>query len=144
MCWRTAWILVLGHFCSHRCTLSDHAFVAAGATLGGNVKIGEQAFIGVGAVLRDNLAVAERSFIGAGAVVVADTEADGVYAGNPAGKTGRTALEVTAGRSSSPATRAASASKDSLMSTGFALKDGAALRSPVWSGGHGSCGEART
>jgi sugar O-acyltransferase (sialic acid O-acetyltransferase NeuD family) len=80
---------------SHHCQVADHAFVAAGVTFGGNVTVGEQAFVGVGAVLRDGLTVAERTFIGAGAVVIADTEADGVYVGNPAKKTGRTALEVT-------------------------------------------------
>ena len=82
---------------SHHCRVADHAFVAAGVTLGGNVSIGEQAFVGVGAVVRDGLRIAERSFIGAGAVVVADTEPDGVYVGNPARKTGKTALQVSGG-----------------------------------------------
>jgi sugar O-acyltransferase (sialic acid O-acetyltransferase NeuD family) len=82
---------------SHHCLIADHAFVAAGATFGGNVSLGEQAFVGVGAVLRDGLRIAPRSFIGAGAVVVGDTEADGVYVGNPARKTGRSALQVTGG-----------------------------------------------
>jgi len=90
-------IIRSGAHISHHCQVADHAFVAAGATLGGNVRIGAQAFIGVGAVLRDGLAIGERSFIGAGAVVVADTEADGVYVGNPARKAARSALEVTGG-----------------------------------------------
>lgn len=90
-------IIRSGAHISHHCQVADHAFVAAGATLGGNVRIGEQAFIGVGAVLRDGLAIAERSFIGAGAVVVGDTEADGVYVGNPARKTARSARDVTGG-----------------------------------------------
>jgi len=90
-------IIRSGAHISHHCQVADHAFVAAGATFGGNVKVGEQAFVGVGAMLRDGLAIAERSFIGAGAVVVADTEADGVYIGNPARKMGRTAQEVTGG-----------------------------------------------
>ena len=83
---------------SHHCQVADHVFVAAGATLGGNVHIGEQSFIGVGAVLRDGLRIAERSFIGAGAVVVADTEPDGVYLGNPARKGKKSALEVSRAR----------------------------------------------
>ncbi|MES2262814.1 MAG: acetyltransferase [Pseudomonadota bacterium] len=82
---------------SHHCQVADHAFIAAGVTLGGNVKIGEQAFIGVGAVLRDGLQIAERSFIGAGAVLVKNTEADGVYVGNPARKMERSALEASGG-----------------------------------------------
>ena len=82
---------------SHHCQVADHAFVAAGVTMGGRVHIGEQAFIGVGAVLRDGLTIAQRSFIGAGAVVVANTEADGVYVGNPARKTRKNSLEASGG-----------------------------------------------
>ena len=69
--------------------MANHAFVAAGVILSGNVKVGEQAFIGAGAMVRDGLTIAERSFIGIGAVVVADTEPDGVYVGNPARKMAR-------------------------------------------------------
>lgn len=90
-------IIRSGAHISHHCQVANHAFVAAGVTLGGNVQVGAQAFVGVGAVLRDGLSIAERSFIGAGAVVVNDTEADGVYVGNPARKTARAALEVTGG-----------------------------------------------
>lgn len=90
-------IIRSGAHISHHCQVGDHAFVAAGVTLGGNVRVGEQAFVGLGAVLRDGLRIAERSFIGAGAVVVADTEADGVYVGNPARKGARSALDVTGG-----------------------------------------------
>ncbi|WP_219064094.1 acetyltransferase [Pseudomonas sp. UMAB-08] len=90
-------IIRSGAHISHHCQVADHAFVAAGVTLGGNVVVGEQAFIGLGAVLRDGLRIAERSFIGAGSVVLKDTEADGVYVGNPAQKIARTALQVTGG-----------------------------------------------
>lgn len=90
-------IIRSGAHISHHCEVGEHAFVAAGVTLGGNVSIGAQSFVGVGAVLRDGLGIAERTFIGAGAVVVADTEADGVYVGNPARKGARSALEVTGG-----------------------------------------------
>ena len=74
---------------SHHCQVADHAFVATSAILNGNVKVGEQAFIGAGAIVRDGLTIAERSFIGIGAVVVADTEPDGFYVGNPARKMAR-------------------------------------------------------
>lgn len=90
-------IIRSGAHISHHCEVADHAFVAAGVTLGGNVRVGEQAFIGLGAVVRDGLHIAERSFIGAGAVVLKDTDVDGVYVGNPARKTERTALQVTGG-----------------------------------------------
>lgn len=82
---------------AHHCRIEDHVFVAAGVTLGGSVRIGEQAFVGVGAVIRDGIRIAPRSFVGAGAVVTKDTEPDGVYVGNPARKTDKTALEATRG-----------------------------------------------
>lgn len=80
---------------SHHCRVADHAFVSVGVNTGGECAIGEQAFVGVGAVLRDRIHVAERSFIAAGAVVVEHTQADGVYAGNPARRTGKNAADVS-------------------------------------------------
>ncbi|TAN68259.1 MAG: acetyltransferase [Methylobacter sp.] len=92
-------IIRSGAHISHHCEIGSHTFVAAGACFGGNVTVSEQAFVGLGAVLRDGLHLAERSFIGAGAVVVANTEADGVYVGNPARRSGRSSMEVTTGKS---------------------------------------------
>lgn len=90
-------IIRSGSHISHHCTIADHAFIAAGATLGGNVTVGKQCFVGLGAVVRDGLTLAERSFVGAGAVMIADTEPDGVYVGNPGKKLERSALRVTGG-----------------------------------------------
>lgn len=90
-------IIRSGAHISHHCQIADHAFIAAEVAMGGEGYVGEQAFVGVGAVLRDRIRIAERSFIGAGAVVVKDTEADDVYVGNPARKTGKTALEASGG-----------------------------------------------
>ena len=64
--------------------------------MGGAAVIGEQAFIGLGAVLRDQIRIAPRSFVAAGAVVVASTEADRGYAGNPARRLAKTALQLCA------------------------------------------------
>lgn len=90
-------IIRSGAHLSHHCQIADHAFVAAQVAMGGEGFVGEQAFIGVGAVLRDRIRIAERSFIGAGAVVIKDTEADGLYVGNPARKAERTALQASGG-----------------------------------------------
>ncbi|MBR0567227.1 acetyltransferase [Azoarcus sp. L1K30] len=81
----------------HHSRVGSHAFIATGCAFGGNVTVGERAFVGVGAVLRDGIKLGERSFVGAGAVVVADTDPDGVYVGNPARKTNRSAMAVTGG-----------------------------------------------
>jgi sugar O-acyltransferase (sialic acid O-acetyltransferase NeuD family) len=78
----------------HHCAVDDHAFVAAGVAMGGAVRIGEQAFVGIGAVLRDQIEIGARSFIGAGAVVISNTEPDRAYAGNPARRLDKSALEA--------------------------------------------------
>ncbi len=90
-------IIRSGAHVSHHCQVADHVFVSAEVAMASACHIGEQAILGVGAVLRDGLRVAERSFVGAGAVVVADTQADGVYVGNPARKINKTALAASAG-----------------------------------------------
>jgi len=79
-------IIRSGAHISHHCEVADHAFVAAEVAIGGTCYVGQQAFVGVGAVLRDSIRIAERTMIGAGAVVLKNTEADGVYLGNPARK----------------------------------------------------------
>lgn len=88
-------IIRSGAHVSHHCEVADHAFVAAQVAMGGGTRIGEQAFVGLGAVLRDGIRIAPRSFIGAGAVVLADTEPDAAYLGNPARKLLQTALQVS-------------------------------------------------
>jgi sugar O-acyltransferase (sialic acid O-acetyltransferase NeuD family) len=77
-------IVRTGAIVSHHCSLASHVFVSAGAHVGGNVSVGEQSFIGLGAVLKHGLTIAPQTFVGAGAVVLSDTEANGVYVGNPA------------------------------------------------------------
>ena len=72
--------------------------MSGAVAMGGNVLVGNRAYIGIGAVVRDGVRIGERCLIGAGAVVVSDTEPGMVYAGNPARKTGRTALEASRGR----------------------------------------------
>ena len=88
-------IIRAGSNIGHHSVIDDHCFIASGVTTGGNVHIAKQCFIGLGAVIRDGIKVAPRSFIGAGAVVIEDTEADGVYVGNPAKRLTKSSLEVT-------------------------------------------------
>ncbi|MDL2337018.1 MAG: acetyltransferase [Pseudomonadota bacterium] len=83
-----------GAIVSHHCSLASHVFVSAGAHVGGNVSVAEQAFIGLGVVLKHGLTIAPRSFIGAGAVMLADTETEGVYIGNPARRISHAARET--------------------------------------------------
>lgn len=84
-----------GAHISHHCTVADHVYVAAGVAMAGQCTVGEQALLGVGAVVRDRVQIAPRSLVGAGAVILRDTEADQVYLGNPARKTGKSAIEAS-------------------------------------------------
>jgi sugar O-acyltransferase (sialic acid O-acetyltransferase NeuD family) len=77
----------------HHSVIEDHCFIATGVITGGNVTIGEQCFVGIGAVIRDGIKLASRCLIGAGAVVMADTEADRVYVGNPARRMNQLAID---------------------------------------------------
>ncbi len=86
-----------GAHISHHCQIGSHSFIASQATLGPGVRSGEQAFIGVGAVIRDGVLLGARSFTGAGAVVLADSEDDAVYVGDPAHRAEVSPVEVTPG-----------------------------------------------
>ena len=98
---RVGWNVTLrsGANIGHDNVVGDHSFVASGVVTGGYVTIGERCWLGLGAVVRNQVRIADRTFVAMGAVVVADTEPDLVYAGNPARPMpGKTALEVTSRR----------------------------------------------
>lgn len=60
----------------HDCLIEDHVHIAPGATLCGNIRVGEGSHIGAGAVVRQNITIGRNCLIAAGAVVVRDV-ADG-------------------------------------------------------------------
>lgn len=68
----------------HDCVIGDHAFIAPGVHLGGEVTIGERAFIGIGATVLPGVTIGAGSTIGGGAVVIRDIEPDAVAVGVPA------------------------------------------------------------
>jgi sugar O-acyltransferase (sialic acid O-acetyltransferase NeuD family) len=90
-------LLLSGSHVSHHVVVGDHCFLAINAVVAGGVKIGERCFLGSNSTIRDKVSLAPRSFIGAGAIVISDTEADGVYVGNPARRIAKSSLEVTGG-----------------------------------------------
>ena len=75
-----------GNHLGHRSVIRDHCFITSHVVISGFCTVGEHSFIGVNAALADNLTVAQDNFIAMGAVVHKNTEADGVYMGNPAQK----------------------------------------------------------
>jgi len=81
-------VLWSGNHVGHRTVIEDHCFVSSHVVISGYCRIGASCFLGVNSCVGDNLEVGEDCVIGAGAVVVKNTEARGVYVGNPARPTG--------------------------------------------------------
>lgn len=68
----------------HDCVLENGAEIGPGATLCGNVVVGENAWVGAGAVVRQKLRIGKNAIVGAGAAVVSDVADDSVVVGVPA------------------------------------------------------------
>jgi sugar O-acyltransferase (sialic acid O-acetyltransferase NeuD family) len=73
-----------GNHIGHRTVVKDHAFISSHCVISGFCEIGEYSFLGVNATIGDNLSIAADNFIGMGGVVNKNTEANGLYVGNPA------------------------------------------------------------
>lgn len=69
-----------GNHIGHHSSIGNDVFIASHVVVSGGVRIGDGCFIGVNATLRDHIAIGPRCVIGAGAVMLADAEAEGVYA----------------------------------------------------------------
>lgn len=54
----------------HHSTIQDHCWIAAGATLGGVVTLGERSFIGLNATVGGELSIGADSFLGAATLVI--------------------------------------------------------------------------
>lgn len=77
-------ILNTGCTVDHHNIIADHAHVAPGAHLGGDVRIGEGAFIGIGATVMPQRCVGAWSVVGAGALVHRDVPGGVTAIGVPA------------------------------------------------------------
>ncbi|MEY2431396.1 MAG: hypothetical protein QOC92_1121 [Acidimicrobiaceae bacterium] len=82
-------ILWSGNHIGHRTVIEEDCFVSSHVVISGFCRIGRGSFLGVNSCFNDGLVIGPDCAIGAGAVVVKDTEARGVYVGNPARPTGR-------------------------------------------------------
>lgn len=79
-------ILWSGNHIGHHGEIRDHAFFTSHVVLSGHCIVEPYSFFGVNSTIRDGLTIAEGSFITMAAAVTKDTEAWGVYRGNPAEK----------------------------------------------------------
>ena len=68
----------------HDCILHDHAFLAPGVVLCGEVSIGEGALIGAGAVVLPRVTVGKGSTVAAGAIVRSDVAESALWKHEPA------------------------------------------------------------
>jgi sugar O-acyltransferase (sialic acid O-acetyltransferase NeuD family) len=78
--------VILNTACSidHHNVIGDHAHIAPGVRLGGDVKIGQGALVGIGAIVLPGRRVGAWSIVGAGAVVTEDVPEGTVAVGCPA------------------------------------------------------------
>lgn len=79
-------VLWSGNHIGHHSTIGDGSFITSHVVVSGHCNIGAQSFIGVNATLRDGITLGDRTFVAMGSLINGDTEADGVYKGNPATK----------------------------------------------------------
>lgn len=77
-------ILNSGSIIEHDCKISNGVHIAPGATLLGNVTVGERSFVGAKAVIKENVTIGKNVIIGAGAVVLKNIPDNSKVAGNPA------------------------------------------------------------
>jgi sugar O-acyltransferase (sialic acid O-acetyltransferase NeuD family) len=75
-----------GTIVDHQCVVGKFCHIAPGATLGGNVQVGDCVMIGAGANILPGISIGDRAVIGAGAVVTKDVPPGETHVGVPARK----------------------------------------------------------
>jgi sugar O-acyltransferase (sialic acid O-acetyltransferase NeuD family) len=87
-------VLWSGNHIGHHGIIRDHVTFTSHVVMSGHCDIGRYSFFGVNSTLRDGLKIAEGSFIAMAAAIVKDTEAWGVYKGNPAEKASISSTQI--------------------------------------------------
>jgi sugar O-acyltransferase (sialic acid O-acetyltransferase NeuD family) len=77
-------VLWSGNHIGHHGIIHDHVTFTSHVVMSGHCDIGSYSFFGVNSTLRNGLRIAEGTFVAMAAAIVLDTEAWGVYKGNPA------------------------------------------------------------
>ncbi|GHN02883.1 hypothetical protein WSM22_43720 [Cytophagales bacterium WSM2-2] len=79
-------VLWSGNHIGHHGEIKDHVSFTSHVVMSGHCVIEPYCFLGVNATLRDGLVLAEGTLVAMGATITKDTEAYGVYIGNPGKK----------------------------------------------------------
>ena len=87
-------ILWSGNHVGHSAVIRDNCFVSSHVVISGYTEIGENCFLGVNSCLGNNISFPRDSVLAAGAVVTKTFDkTGGIYVGNPARLTAKTAYE---------------------------------------------------
>jgi UDP-3-O-[3-hydroxymyristoyl] glucosamine N-acyltransferase len=68
----------------HNAFIDEATFIAAGAVIGGYVRIGTNTFVGMNAVIRQHVSIGDRCLIGMNSSVIKNVDSDCVVSGFPA------------------------------------------------------------
>lgn len=87
-------ILWSGNHIGHHGQIKDHVTFTSHVVLSGHCVVEPYCVLGVNATIRDGLVLAEGSFIAMGACIIKNTEAWGMYKGNPGIKSERSTKDL--------------------------------------------------
>jgi sugar O-acyltransferase (sialic acid O-acetyltransferase NeuD family) len=79
-------VLWSGNHIGHHSVIKDHAFFTSHVVLSGHCVVEPYCFFGVNSTIRDGAKIAEGTLVAMAASITRDTEAWGIYRGNPAKK----------------------------------------------------------
>lgn len=87
-------VLWSGNHIGHHSVIKDHVTLTSHVVLSGHCTIEPYSFFGVNSTVRDGTHIAEGTLVAMAAAIVKDTEAWGVYKGNPATKSAVPSHEI--------------------------------------------------
>lgn len=87
-------VLWSGNHIGHHGIIKDHVFFTSHVVLSGHCTVESYCYFGVNSTIRDGLHINEGSIVAMGANLTKDTDAWGVYIGNPAKKGPKPSFEV--------------------------------------------------
>lgn len=81
-------VLFGNNFVGHHSEIKDHVTLSNDVAIPSHCTVGENCFLGVNSTLRNGITLAKGTLVGIGSVIMKNTDAWGVYMGNPAKKIG--------------------------------------------------------